>query len=333
MAWALTGPGIHDPLGNLKGTDFVSFWTVSAALQQGHAAAIYHPDRLAQLEDRLTGGGDFFAWAYPPTMLLTVYPLALVPYQWSLAAWLALALALYLRTLWKILPDRLALWAGLAFPAVFVTVTHGQNGLLISGLFGAALSLLPRYPALAGGVIGMLAIKPPLAILIPLALASARFWRAAAVAAVSLAALCGAALLLFGSAIWADFLASLPLTREMLERGLVPYFKFQSAFAAIRLLGGSLAAAYATQAAVTVLVAAFTAWVWRRPVDQNLKNAALAAAAPLATPFVFDYDLTLLAMSAAWLLAAQTRTKALPWEKTVPPRSSSQRWSRGRSRS
>jgi hypothetical protein len=40
IAWALTGSGINDPSGKPIGTDFVSFWTVSAALNHGEAAAI-----------------------------------------------------------------------------------------------------------------------------------------------------------------------------------------------------------------------------------------------------------------------------------------------------
>jgi alpha-1,2-mannosyltransferase len=32
--WALAGHGIDDPLGHPVGTDFLSFWTVSSALQK-----------------------------------------------------------------------------------------------------------------------------------------------------------------------------------------------------------------------------------------------------------------------------------------------------------
>src|SRR5689334_7665865 len=177
--WTLTGHGINDPAGRPVGTDFLSFWTVSSALHHDQAASIYAPDRLALLERATDPGGDdsFYAWAYPPIALLLVYPLALLPYLWSLALWLALGLALYLSVLWRIVPRPLTLWAGLAFPPVFVTAGHGQNGLLSAGLLGSALLLLPTRPWLSGMLIGLLGYKPQIGLLIPFALAAGGQWR------------------------------------------------------------------------------------------------------------------------------------------------------------
>src|SRR6185312_1412544 len=163
IAWALTGSGINDPSGKPIGTDFVSFWTVSTALRHGEAAAIYQPLHLAALEQPLTGRGDlFYAWAYPPIALLLVAPLALLPYLWSLAAWLLFGLGVYLQALWRILPRGLALAAGLAFPAVFITIAHGQNALLSAGLMGTGLALLSAQPVAAGIAAPSLRLRRPL---------------------------------------------------------------------------------------------------------------------------------------------------------------------------
>ncbi len=304
--WALTGYGINDPLGRPVGTDFLSFWTVSSALQHDQAPAIYAPERLAQLEHAADPDTDelFYAWAYPPIALLLVYPLALLPYLWSLALWLALGLGLYLAVLWRIMPRPLTLWAGLAFPAVFVTVSHGQNGLLTAGLLGWAL-------------LGLLSFKPQLGLLVPFALAAAAQRRTIAAAALTVLGLSAASLALFGSALWSDFLASLPFARAMLELELVPYYKLQSVFAATRLLGGSIGLAYALQGLVAAGAASLAVWAWRQPVAQDLKNAALMTASLLATPFMLDYDMTLLAPPAAWLVSRISRVEALPWEKLI----------------
>src|SRR6185312_11844896 len=145
IAWALTGSGINDPSGKPIGTDFVSFWTVSAALHHGEAAAIYQPLHLAALEQPLTGRGDlFYAWAYPPI------------------AWLLFGLGVYLQALWRILPRGLALAAGLAFPAVFITIAHGQNALLSAGLMGTGLALLSAQPVAAGIAAPSLRLRRPL---------------------------------------------------------------------------------------------------------------------------------------------------------------------------
>lgn len=316
--WAFSAPGLRDRFDHPKGTDFVSFWTVSSALHHGQSEAIYRPEELAALERTVTGGGaDFYAWAYPPIALLIVYPLALLPYFWSLAFWLTATLALYLGALWRILPQRLALGAGLAFPAAFVTLAHGQNALLSAGLLGTALALLQRRPGLAGTLLGVLAFKPQLGVLVPIALLCGGHWRAISAAVLTIAVMCLAALLLFGAGLWADFIASAPFAQAMLEQGWVPYYKLQSTYAAVRLLGGSLAVAYAAQAIVTVAAAAVTAWTWQRPVEQDVKNAVLVTAGLMATPFVLDYDLTLLALPIAWLAAAQLRGATLPWERSA----------------
>ena len=317
IAWALTGAGASDPNGKPIGTDFVSFWTVSFALLHGDAASLYQPEKLAALEQAVTVSTPlFFAWSYPPIALLVVAPLALLPYLWSLAAWLLFGLAFYLQALWRILPQRLTLWVGLAFPAVFLTLGHGQNALLSAGLVGTGLALVTVQPVIAGIALGALAFKPQLGLLVPLALAAGGHWRAFAAAAATVVLLVATTVALYGIETWRAFFAVLPFSRAMLEQGLVPFFKFQSIFAAARLDGASVGLAYALQAAGSVAAAAVTCWVWRRPADQAVKNAVLILASLLATPFILDYDLTLLALAIAWLADAQ-RDGALPWERTA----------------
>jgi alpha-1,2-mannosyltransferase len=314
IGWVLSGPGMVDPGGRAKGTDFVSFWTVSAALHDGGAGDVYRPERLAARERALQGNDDFYAFAYPPSALPIVYPLALLPYLWSLAAWLAAGLALYLRAMCRILPEKLTLLAGLAFPAVFVTLGHGQNALLSAGILASALSLLERRPVIAGALIGLLTCKPQLGLLIPVALVCGGHWRALAAATLSALGLAALSLLLFGGGVWSDFLASTGFAQAMLEQELVPYFKMQSVFAATRLLGGSLGFAYAVQGVATLLAALVAAAIWRGPAVPNLKYAVLVVAGLLASPFLLDYDLMLLAPAIAWLVAVQRRAGIRPWE-------------------
>ena len=316
IVWGLTGAGTSDPNGKPIGTDFVSFWTVSDALLHGHAAAIYQPEKLAALEHAAVNAPLFFAWSYPPIALLIVAPLALLPYLWSLAAWLLFGLALYLQALWRILPRGLTLWAGLAFPAVFLTLSHGQNAFLSAGLVGTGLALLTAQPIAAGIALGVLAFKPQLGLLLPLALAAGGHWRAFTAAAVTVALLVAATIALYGVEVWRAFFAALPFSRAMLEQGLVPFFKFQSIFAAARLDGASVGLAYALQAVGSIAAAAVTCWAWRRATPQAAKNAILVLASLLATPFILDYDLTLLALAIAWLASVQG-DGVRPWERTA----------------
>ena len=96
------------------------------------------------------------------------------------------------------------------------------------------------------------------------------------------------------------------------------YYKLQSVFAAARLLGSPMLVAYSLQALVALAAAAAIAWIWRRPRgDPDVKNAALLAATPLSTAFIFDYDLMLLAPAIAWLARKGLTDAALPYERTI----------------
>ena len=106
----------------------------------------------------------------------------------------------------------------------------------------------------------------------------------------------------------------------MLESGLNfgHYYKMQSVFAAARLLGSGLVVAYTLQALVAIGAAAAIVWVWRqRTGDPDMKSAALMAATPLSTAFIFDYDLMLLAPAIAWLARKGVTDGALPYERTT----------------
>jgi hypothetical protein len=106
----------------------------------------------------------------------------------------------------------------------------------------------------------------------------------------------------------------------MLESGLNfgHYYKMQSVFAAARLLGSPMLVAYSLQALAALAAAAAVVWIWRRPIgDPDMKNAALMAATPLSTAFIFDYDLLLLAPPIAWLARKGLTDTALPYERTI----------------
>src|SRR6201987_6479496 len=96
------------------------------------------------------------------------------------------------------------------------------------------------------------------------------------------------------------------------------YYKMQSVFAAARLLGSPILSAYSLQALGALAAAAVVAWIWRRPAgDPDMKNAALMAATPLSTAFIFDYDLMLLAPASAWLARKGLTDPTLPYERTI----------------
>jgi hypothetical protein len=76
--------------------------------------------------------------------------------------------------------------------------------------------------------------------------------------------------------------------------------------------------AYSLQALAALGAAMAVVWVWRRPTgDPDMKNAALMAATPLSTAFIFDYDLMLLAPAIAWLARKGVTDTPLPYERSI----------------
>lgn len=307
-----------EPSGLPGATDFLSFWTAGRFVWQGHAADAFNLTALRLAEDRtaVMQPNAVLAFFYPPPFLLLCLPFALLPYLAGFAAFVTAQTTVLVVLLRRVLPKHWGYLPVLAFPGLLLNAATGQNGFVSASCFAAALLLLQRWPAAAGAVLGLLVVKPHLALAVPVALLCARRWSAlftCAAAATALAALSWAVL---GTAAWAGFLHAAPDIRAALELHEEDWAKLQSAFTTARLIGAPLVAAYAVQAllALGILVALATACA-RRP-GAGPETALLATAALLCTPHVLDYDLAVAGVPLAWLARDADRTGWRPWEKT-----------------
>ncbi|HKR90637.1 MAG TPA: glycosyltransferase family 87 protein [Phenylobacterium sp.] len=304
-----------DPTGKPLGTDFVSFYAASELVLAGQSAAVYDPQAHRAAEIAIFGRDlGYFAFFYPPMFLLTCAPLAMLSYLGALATWLAATFAAFAASLRGWLDRRIDWATVVAFPAVFLTLGHGQNAFLTAALFSVGGLWLERRPILAGIAFGLLGFKPHLGIMLPVALAAGGRWKTIAAAAATLTAFAAMSYLAFGANTWRSFLASSALARTTLEQGILGP-KMMSAFAAVRVLGGSVALAYALQAVATLAVGMALVGAIRRRPGPRAEAALLMTAALLATPFLLDYDLVILAAPLAWLTREGLATGFRPWEK------------------
>jgi glycosyl transferase family 87 len=313
-----TAHGVIDARGEPVGTDFSSFWTASRLALAGEPAKVYDATAHFAEQRRIFGAeAGYYAFFYPPIYLLVCLPLGLLPYIFALVAWLASTGLAYVAVVRKIGGATLGLLPILAFPAVFTTIGHGQNAFLTTALLGAGGLWLDRRPALAGALFGALAIKPHLALVIPIALAFSGRWRAFAAAALTAVALASLAALVFGAETWRAFVDAAPLAREALEGDLVGPEKMTSVYAAARLLGGGIGLAYLMQAATAAIVCLVVAALALRRMPGDAYGPLIAVAATLASPFLLDYDLTLTAIPLAWAAAKALEKGFLPYEKAI----------------
>lgn len=281
--------------------DFIAFWSAGRATLEGHVAQIHDRIFLARIQQSVIVGMHVVApWNSPPPFLLLLAPLALLPYPVAAVAAILLSGALYLTAARKWLPDTRAMLFAVTLPAAFYHLGTVQTGLLIAGLNGMILWWLDKRPRLAGALIGLLVIKPHLAVLWPLLLAVSGRWRTFVAAAASTVALVAIAGLLFGFDAYPRFFHNLAASQDLVAGVHVPRQTFGSLFG--NLLAARLPMPIAIAAhTISATCALGAALLCFRRGDLRTQGAALCAATLLMSPYLFFYDFTLLGLGAALL--------------------------------
>lgn len=297
IVWVLLAVDLIDPKGKPLGYDFITFWAASWLSLAGEPAAAFDMGRIFAAEQiAVPENGAVFLWHYPPMFQLVVIPLALFPYLWSYGVAMATTLAAFLVVVRRLAPWREATWLALAFPGTFINLFHGQNGFVSAALFGGAIALLDRTPILAGALIGLLSYKPQLGLLIPLALLCARQWHAFAAAAATSLLFAAISTMVLGWETWVAFVHNIPSIGALLDSGMLPWAKIPSAYVALRLIGFGAPFAYMAHAVFALAIAATVLWIWWKRPPLLLAGAALVTGTVLVPPYLFDYDLVLLAI-------------------------------------
>lgn len=283
------------------GSDFLTYWAASKVARTQHPVAVFSREAMSAVEREVIGAEiSPKIWNYPPSFLLMVLPLSLLPYLLSFLSWLAVTCCGYLYAIRRIIPNNPASWLFLLFPGVVANFLYGQNGFLSTTFMGLGLVLLDRYPFAGGSVLGLLSYKPQLAFLIPVALAAGRCWKALAGALFSAIGLALGSLFLLGREVWLGFFNNLSSAAGLMDRAHL-WEKMPTIFAGARSAGASHQLAMVIQAISTALaiIAVARVWSWGGPMPR--RGAVLACGVIFATPYAFAYDLTILALPFAWL--------------------------------
>ena len=287
------------------GGDFLCYWVGSSLALAGKPLTVYDFSMFNAMLEGAAGKAFPLAWFYPPTFLLTVLPLSLLPYLASLIVWLTITLLLYTLVIHRVAPIPVSAWLTLAFPATLLNIDYGQTGFLSAGLFGGGLMLLGRYPVLGGLLLGIFTYKPHLAIMIPVALIAGRQWKALGAMIISFGFLTVVSVFAFGVETWLSFFRNIPIATKILESGFQGYVqswdKMITVFSVARLSGASISVACIFQGTIMLVVLVATVWVWFCGASLAVRASILTLSALLFTPHAFPYDLTILALPLAWI--------------------------------
>jgi alpha-1,2-mannosyltransferase len=310
MAWKM----YHQP----GGFDFVTFWSASRLSLDGAPLAAYSYASIQQVAQgisphfKLTG-----PWFYPPNFLLVVRPFALLPSSLAFLGFAVVTTAVYVVLLRKANPLPGAWFPIVAFPGLVINALQGQNACLTASLVLGAFLLLPKRPVLAGVCIGLMSIKPHLAILFPLAFACAGMWTAFIAAAVTATLFTGVSIAVFGTAVIPAFLHALGDANADLASGMLPWPEMASAFATLRMLHVAAPLAYAAQACQAIAATLAVGWVWRNSRELEVRATALVAGTFMISPYVYIYDTAWLGIPVALLSAKAVRDGWLRWEREI----------------
>jgi hypothetical protein len=297
-----------DVTGHQIGRDFINVW-VGPQLAFG--------DRLATLFD-LKGYhaalGELFGhplpfhnWGYPLFTLPVFWPLAQLPYFAALAVWTFGLFALFASVTLSQVERAARPYALVALalaPACLINAIGGQNGFATAALFLGGILLIDRRPFAAGVLFGLLTFKPHLGLVLPFALLALGAWRVIAAASVTTLTLVAMSVAVFGVEPWRQYLeVTSGYQVLLLERFQGFYISMMvSGVAGARASGLSYPAGLALQAMLALPVLAAACWAVRKTADPRRRAFVLASAAPLVTPYAFNYDLTALAAVLVWQL-------------------------------
>ncbi len=303
------------PAETYRSSDYFQFWAGPRALLEGGSpydtvwwTQIHLREGSHALAQPPQVSATAPAWTspYPPWTQLVLVPFALLPFNLAAPPWLVLQVAAVLAGLAALrmrallsAPSRdgfLLVGTALAFQPLWVTIVGGNlDGLLFAALAGALAASLAGRAALAGVLLGALALKPHLfLVLVPVYLVTAPDRRTTAIAfAATVTALVGAS-----GALRPDWLAPWLTSVTALGTSAGSNATLWTIDRALPLLPrGVLPAA----AALATLGTFAVWWIRTRPLFESVIGAALCVSLALA-PHGWSYDLVVLLVTTAIII-------------------------------
>lgn len=283
-------------------TDFDAFHIAGTLAAHGQASSAYQASEMMAEQRAITGTSSFMPWTYPPPYTLLMEGLASLPVGTAYLLFVSTSFLFYLAVLRRIsgayLPGVLIAIA----PSILLIIRSGQNGFLTAALVGAFLVSFRNKQGLAGIPLGLMCVKPHLAVGIALLALLDRRWKTMAVAGVIASAAMLIATVAFGITIWAAFFGGLREASQFLAAGYYQLFRMSSAYAFVKSLGGSAEVALALHIVVAVTSIAVLVQKWRSDCSWRILASTTCTASLLISPYNYDYDLAILGVAIAFAL-------------------------------
>lgn len=322
--WTIATPGLRDRNGNLKGTDFLHFYTLGSLAVERRGTDLYSIDTQAAMAGQQVpaAAGIRYLPLYPPQVSLLFAPFAYLSYPWALALWWLCTTSIYATccyAIWRSCPhlaqNRLTvaiLAAG--FPGFFNVIAWGQTSAIALACFTILYFLMrQKRHFLAGLVLGCLIFKPQLGLAAGILFVLLGAWKIVIGATVSAAAQLSIGALYYGIAplrTWFSMLWNLPTLSTLLEPKPYQTHCLRTFWSMLIPWSSLSTALYLVSAAVVMTLTILT---WKRSQDWALRLSSLLLASVLVAPHLTVYDLVILApaflLLSDWTIARSQTSK------------------------
>jgi len=297
--------------------DFDIFYLVSTMIGEGNLAEAYAPVSFLPRQSLVAGfdGTEMF-WSYPPHFNLIVAPLSALPISVSYTLFMAVTLVFYVLVIRALAGPSFHTVVVLFLPLVLLIIKSGQNSFITGGLIGLTCLLALRQSRWAGLPLGLMIIKPHLALGVGIWSLLDRRWWLAAFSLIVVAGVSVIATLAFGQGVWKTSFTAIAGTADVLREGRFPLFRMTSIYASALSFGaGHLVAMILHVSSVLAALGALVA-LSRAKLPTEVFLGAGVVVSGLISPYNYDYDLAMLA-AAACLLFETIRQYASAKEKAV----------------
>ena len=289
-------------IGKERLLDFDVFHLVSTMIAEGNLIDAYAIETFLPRQAEVPGFNDGeMLWSYPPFFSLVVAPLSLLPTVPSYLVFMTATLVFYVRVVRTLAGPAFHTVLVLFLPLAMLIIIAGQNSFLTGGLIGLTCVLAQRRSRWSGVPLGLMAIKPHLALGLGLWSLLDRRW-GMAVQSFAVIGLFGAlATLAFGTGVWTATLDSMAATAKALHQGRFPLFRMTSLYAFGLSVGWGDTVALSLHVAGVVAAVAGLVLLVRAQLPPRVVMGAGVFVSALISPYNYDYDLAMLAAAACLL--------------------------------
>ena len=327
--WNLATPGLRDRADNLKGTDFLHFYTLGCLARAHDGTDLYDMNAQAALAAQRVpeAAGIRYLPLYPPQVSIFFAPLGYVSYPVALIVWWSFCASVYFLccyVMWRACPNlrqhgALVFLLAAAFPPFVHLIAWGQTSALALLCFTVAFfALRNEQDFVAGLALGCLVFKPQLALAAAVLFFALARWKILVGALVG-----GIAQLGIGAAYygweplreWWDRMRHVNAVMALLEPKPYQTHSLRTFWSMLLPWQPVSLGLYVLSSAVALYLVIIC---WKRDsVPFSLKYSALLFATVLIAPHLTVYDLVVLApallLLADWVIgqSATSATRAL----------------------